>query len=211
MKLLIIRHGDPDYANDSLTEKGHNEAKALSEYLDGVRIDRIYASPMGRARATAEYTCRRKEMEKHILPWTAESMDYMWPYRPDSACEYRFSIADGVTDYKDFWEEDRMGTIHRMIAGSDAFLARLGYRRSGYHYEVTEENSETVAVFCHGGFGSAWIAHLLGMAPTIGFSCFTLDTTSVTAFSFGGKKGELIRPRLYKLNDCTHLLDREKK
>ena len=31
MKLIFIRHGDPDYKNDSLTEKGMIEAELLSE------------------------------------------------------------------------------------------------------------------------------------------------------------------------------------
>ena len=33
MKILIIRHGDPDYENDTLTEKGHKEAEYLAERL----------------------------------------------------------------------------------------------------------------------------------------------------------------------------------
>ena len=31
MKLLLIRHGEPDYTIDSLTEKGCKEAELLSE------------------------------------------------------------------------------------------------------------------------------------------------------------------------------------
>ena len=34
MELLIIRHGDPDYTIDSLTEKGWKEAEYLSEKLE---------------------------------------------------------------------------------------------------------------------------------------------------------------------------------
>ena len=33
MKLLIIRHGDPDYSIDSLTEKGWKEARFLAERI----------------------------------------------------------------------------------------------------------------------------------------------------------------------------------
>ena len=33
MKLLFIRHGDPDYTIDSLTEKGWKEAEFLSEKM----------------------------------------------------------------------------------------------------------------------------------------------------------------------------------
>ena len=31
MKLVIVRHGDPDYSIDSLTEKGWKEVEYLSE------------------------------------------------------------------------------------------------------------------------------------------------------------------------------------
>ena len=33
MKIVIIRHGDPDYEKDSLTEKGWREAKLLAERI----------------------------------------------------------------------------------------------------------------------------------------------------------------------------------
>ena len=45
MKLLIVRHGDPDYAKDSLTEKGWREARYLSERLIKMGIDDFYVSP----------------------------------------------------------------------------------------------------------------------------------------------------------------------
>ena len=32
MKILIIRHGDPDYENDTLTEHGRLEAEYLAEH-----------------------------------------------------------------------------------------------------------------------------------------------------------------------------------
>ena len=33
MKLIFIRHGDPDYTCDGLTEKGVNEAVILSKHI----------------------------------------------------------------------------------------------------------------------------------------------------------------------------------
>ena len=38
MELWIIRHGDPDYVHDSLTEKGVREAKLLAERLSKYNI-----------------------------------------------------------------------------------------------------------------------------------------------------------------------------
>ena len=34
MRLLFIRHGDPDYVNDTLTEKGRIEARLLADTID---------------------------------------------------------------------------------------------------------------------------------------------------------------------------------
>ena len=59
MKLLLIRHGDPDYTIDSLTEKGHREAQLLAEKMKNVPVKDFYVSPLGRARATADYTLKK--------------------------------------------------------------------------------------------------------------------------------------------------------
>ena len=68
MKLMIIRHGDPDYELDSLTEKGRREAGLLAKRLVNEQIDHYYLSPLGRALATAEYTLKAKnaEGESHV-------------------------------------------------------------------------------------------------------------------------------------------------
>lgn len=60
MRLLFIRHGEPDYEKDSLTEKGFREAEYLAEYLAGEKIDTCYVSPLGRAKDTAAPTLKKK-------------------------------------------------------------------------------------------------------------------------------------------------------
>ena len=42
MRLIIIRHGDPDYAIDSLTEKGWKEAALLAKRTANWHVDHIY-------------------------------------------------------------------------------------------------------------------------------------------------------------------------
>ena len=59
MKLYFIRHGEPDYANDCLTETGRKQAEAASRRLEREGIEEIYASPMGRAAETAAFTAQR--------------------------------------------------------------------------------------------------------------------------------------------------------
>ncbi|MBQ9421016.1 MAG: histidine phosphatase family protein [Lachnospiraceae bacterium] len=62
MKLIFIRHGDPDYEHDTLTEKGRREAALLADRMKkqiaGERSVTIYQSPLGRARDTAAYVIK---------------------------------------------------------------------------------------------------------------------------------------------------------
>ena len=61
MRLLFIRHGDPDYASDCLNEIGRNEAKALCALRSSTKmhLGTCYASPLGRAQETAAITLGR--------------------------------------------------------------------------------------------------------------------------------------------------------
>ncbi len=52
MRILIIRHGDPDYVNDSLTPRGDREAELLAGIIDRFGIDEVFLSPQGRAQRT---------------------------------------------------------------------------------------------------------------------------------------------------------------
>ena len=53
MRLLFVRHGDPDYANDRLNEIGLREARALAALIPRMDVGTCFASPLGRAQETA--------------------------------------------------------------------------------------------------------------------------------------------------------------
>ena len=54
MKIIFIRHGDPNYELDCLTEVGIEQAKALGEYMKDIPVDGVFSSPHGRAYLTAK-------------------------------------------------------------------------------------------------------------------------------------------------------------
>lgn len=72
LKLLIVRHGDPDYSIDSLTEKGWREAEYLAERLAGTEIKAFYVSPLGRAKDTASLTLKKLGRSAVECPWLRE-------------------------------------------------------------------------------------------------------------------------------------------
>jgi len=59
MRIIIIRHGDPDYAVDSLTETGWKEARLLANRLEKTEMTDIYVSPLGRAQDTLKPTLEK--------------------------------------------------------------------------------------------------------------------------------------------------------
>ena len=68
MRLMIIRHGDPDYDEDSLTPTGWREAEALSERMKELPVTKFYVSPLGRAKDTASLTLQKmEERRKSVL------------------------------------------------------------------------------------------------------------------------------------------------
>ena len=47
MRIIFVRHAEPDYANDTLTEKGWREAALLAERVSGWDVTDFYVSPHG--------------------------------------------------------------------------------------------------------------------------------------------------------------------
>jgi len=218
MRLYIIRHGDPDYAIDHLTEAGKREAAALAERLAGEGLTHLFSSPLGRARATLAYTSAKLGMEGEILPWTKElSLNAAPPGKPHSAAW----DVPGETIRSRPVLEPRWRNRPRAIQGSDgknlkavwagvrresdAFLARFGYVRERGTYRIQEANRHRLAIFCHGGFGLTWLAHLLDLPLAWVYSGFFLPPTSVTTILFDERSSDRAVPRCLGLGDISHL------
>ena len=72
MKLVFIRHGDPDYSIDSLTPRGWKEAEALAARVAQWEVDDFYVSPLGRAQDTAKVSLDAIGRTAETLDWLRE-------------------------------------------------------------------------------------------------------------------------------------------
>ena len=72
MKLIIIRHGDPDYSIDSLTPTGWKEAELLADRVSKLDVKAFYVSPLGRAKDTASLTLKRMGRTAEEKSWLQE-------------------------------------------------------------------------------------------------------------------------------------------
>ena len=77
MRLIFIRHGDPDYKNDDVTEKGKREVELLTNRVTKWDITKICCSPLGRAQATAKPSIQiLKNIKVETYPWLQEFYYY---------------------------------------------------------------------------------------------------------------------------------------
>ena len=72
MRLIFIRHAEPDYEHDSLTEKGWREAKLLAVRTKSWQVDDFYVSPLGRAQDTASFTLLEQGKTAAVMDWLHE-------------------------------------------------------------------------------------------------------------------------------------------
>lgn len=199
MRILIIRHGDPDYELDSLTEKGFREANLLAEKLAKEGITHIYSSPCGRAMRTAEPTCAKLGLDYTVLPWLHELppmliTPYNTDYYKNMRSEWNIPPELWTNDPKNYdinqWTDSRIvkGTripkvLEIVNKGFDELLKKHGYTFDGklFHIDKNVTNpDDTIALFCHGGVGTAIIAHVMNMPPIALWNSIFIPTSSVT-------------------------------
>ncbi len=194
MRILIIRHGDPDYENDTLTEKGHREAALLAQRLGKEKIDYFYSSPLGRAKDTCMYVARAhgKENEVVIKDWLREfgcaltlpsgrERKIPWDMLPTE-----WTDNPQMYDYKDWYKQDfyEKGDMEkaykRVTDGLDCLLATHGYKREGEAYHTEEGHTKTIAFFCHFGLEMVLLSRLCNISPLPLWHHFVALPTSVT-------------------------------
>ena len=219
MRLFIVRHAEPDYAIDSLTPAGHKEAQALARRMVKLAPTHLYCSPVQRARHTCQYTAELLRREPTIEPWTAELGGCRQIYEPwgtlciwDCPGELIRSHAELPTakswpEMAEFADPQYRETFEFVRRSSDGFFARHGYVREGGCYRVGQRNRDRIAVFCHGGFGLWWIAHLLEIPLPLVFSGFFLPPSSVTTILFDERSETWATPRCIGMGDTSHLYE----
>lgn len=217
MNIYFIRHGDPDYSTDSLTNLGKIQAEKLADSIKNLEIDEVYQSPMGRAKQTAAYSCKNWNIEPVTVQWLKEiewgnksgdaySTSSPWSIKERLITSRNLYPENGSWNKIDEIKNDRILEDNKKHCQDfDAFLEQQGYKRNGNLYEAVSPNDKDIVFFCHGGVSSTLISHLLNM-DFWQFICHVgLTVTSVSKISFNAKKGQCFAPTLSYLNDSHHL------
>ncbi len=218
MKLLIVRHGDPDYENDSLTEKGWREAEYLSDRLSNLEIKAMYVSPLGRAKDTASLTLKKlgrtaEEMEwlrefrpKIIKPDDPEKESITWDWLPrDWTADERFYRYDEWCKTETMQNGDVKKEYDWVNNNLDLLLKKYGYEREGHLYKAVEPNNDTVILFCHFGVQCVMLSHLLEISPMNLWHGMCAAPSSVTTLVTEERCEGTAYFRMGSFGDVSHL------
>ncbi len=218
MKLIFIRHGDPDYQVDGLTEQGVKEAKLLAPRMKKIKAEGYFVSPLGRAKQTAQLALEGTGIIPEELWWLREfsygvrrpdspDKDHVpWDWMPSD-----WTVLDGMYEEK-HWSKHPVftkagipGYYEKTTQALDDFLKEHGYERNGRMYRAVRPNNDTLVFFCHFGLTSLVLAHLLSISPMIIWQGFISAPTSVTAIVTEERREGEVQWRCTAFGDTSHL------
>ena len=193
MELLLIRHGLPirregadGPADPELSAAGLEQARHLAAYLADEQIDAVYASPLQRARQTADPVAATRNLDVTIIDavaeWDRNSNEYVPIEELKAANDPRWHAM-----MRGEWDADET---------PDEFRARVV---KALDELVDAHPGQKIAVSCHGGVINAYLAHVLGLPVSQGF--FYPNYTSIhrIAASRSGHRS------IVTVNETAHL------
>ena len=197
MRLIFIRHAEPDYEHNTLTERGFAESRILANRVPKWDVERFFVSPLARTSLTAEPSLKAMGRTAEVLPWMREFsygihdpltgawqvpwdlMPQYWtndPLLQDKNHYYENNVLQSAPEYEP--------AVHALRNGMDALLAEYGYyRKDGYYLTddaVTNGDDErTLVFFGHLGANFEAIGYLLNIAPPVLKQAVYLAPTSI--------------------------------
>lgn len=197
MELLLIRHALPvriegaeGPADPPLSEAGHGQARALTEWLAPEPIDRLYTSPMARARETAAPLASAREIDAIVTEGVAE-----FDKDADSYVPMEELKAAGDPRWQEIVDGGYFG---------DGDLTPEAFQSTvvdAVEQIISDNAGGVAAVVCHGGVINAYLAHILGLDTLLFFEPTYTSINRVRASRRGHRM-------LVSANEAPHLRSR---
>lgn len=224
MRLIFVRHGEPDYKNDCLTPNGVEQAKCTAERLRNKPIAAVYSSPLGRARETASYTAGVHGLDVNILDfmreinWGTIRKDenddrkelefggHPWTLSYQLLTEHPEYVGNYEWDKHELFSNNICTGYYDIISTEfDKFLLNFGLERKDGLYCCNKVCNDTIALFAHGGSGAIMFSHVLNIPLPYVFCGMPYAVCSVSSIVFDAHEGKKVIPRLELFNDVGHI------
>ena len=111
-------------------------------------------------------------------------------------------------EYPEFKENMATVDADKVMAGTDEWLATLGYQREGLYYRCTNEDDreKTIVLFSHGGSSTAFLSRVLNIPfPHMCVVLGHIRHTAITILHFDPRPGVLSMPIVDVMVEARHL------
>ncbi len=183
--LVLVRHGETDWnregrimgtADIPLNEAGRSQARAAGAFVASFKPDRIVASPLLRARQTAETVAEAAGASLHF---------------DERLVEVRFGDWQG-RDYAELAGDERAvafltDPVNNRTPGGETIV---DVKQRGLEALATAEPGETVAFVSHGDILRAVLSHYLAV-PITEFRRIRCDNCGVSVVNVAGPLTEV--------------------
>ena len=163
-ELLLLRHALPvsGHADPGLSDVGRAQAEQVAQWLKGSRVDALVTSPLRRARETVAPIEASLGLTAEVIydlrEWELDDPNHVYDAVEDMAPDDPRLLAVAEGRYDDFVPElDTAAFQRRTVAAIEDVFAR-------------HQHHERIVVSTHGGFISAYLAHIIGARQVMWFN-----------------------------------------
>jgi probable phosphoglycerate mutase len=197
MDLILVRHAEPvrianaeGPADPPLTELGRRQAQAAADWFAQESIDCIYASPMRRARETAESIASPHSLDVRFEEGIAEY---------DRQSEFYIPVEELKTttdpELRAHWQALAEDRLEDVVVDAHTFRPRVV---EAVERLIAQHAGQTVMAVCHGGVINVALAEILGLARSLWFEPAYASIHRVAASRSGIRS-------IRSLNETAHL------
>ncbi len=189
-KLYLLRHGEVEARyhrifggriDMELSPRGHEQARALADYLADTHFHAVYCSPMQRARQTAVPLLAARSLEPVVVEELREIDFGVWTGLSWQEVAEKYHV--NVFTWLDLIDQ---GKVPEAETGSD-FRQRV---EVSVKKILRDRKGETVAIVCHGGVVRAMLSVLLDLPlPLTGR--FDIEYAGLTTLEIHDHKSEV--------------------
>ncbi|BAZ42472.1 phosphoglycerate mutase [Calothrix sp. NIES-4101] len=218
-RVIIVRHGQSNYNTEKriqgrsnasqLTEKGRHDAAKVGKALSNISFDAIYASPLRRAKSTAEIICNEflainpgtSSVSLQISDKLLEIDLPLWEGMVNSEVQEKFA-----EDYRTWHERpDKFVMEVPTEQGTREhfpILALYAQAREFWQELLQQHQGKTILIVGHNGINRALISTALGVCPSR-YHSLQQSNCAISILNFAGGLDDNVQ--LESMNQTQHM------
>jgi broad specificity phosphatase PhoE len=158
-----VRHGETEWVRERrfagsrdipLTETGRDQCAAVARALAGTAVAAVYASPLERARASAEVIAKPHDLAVRIVPAFSEMSFGAWE---------GLTRDEVLARYPEAWDRWRSAPHLLELAGGETVPAVAARVTAGIEALQAAHDSQTIVLVSHGVVARVIVLGALGL------------------------------------------------